>query len=67
MLSTEDVEICILGINHNMESTVLTIDENSILTSHLYGTWMMQMNSFLFGMINIGIPSVLIHKNAFNS
>jgi len=67
MLSTEDVEICILGINHNMESTVLTIDENSILTSRLYGTWMMKMNSFLFGMINTGIPSVLIHKNSFNS
>lgn len=65
--STEDVEICVLEINHNVESAVLTVSENSILISHLYGTWMMKMNPFLFSMINTGMPSVLIHKNSFNS
>lgn len=31
ILSTEDVEICVPGINHNMESTVLSINENPVL------------------------------------
>lgn len=48
---------CVLGTNHNMESTVLTVSENSILTSYLYGTWMVKINySLLFSMANTGIP-----------
>lgn len=34
-LSTEDAEICIVGINH-MESTLLAVSGNSILNSYLY-------------------------------
>lgn len=41
--STEGAEICVLGINHNMESTVLTVNENCILTSYLYGSWMRKL------------------------
>lgn len=44
-LSTEDAEICVLGIHHNMESTVLTINKNSILTSCLYGWWQLIISS----------------------
>lgn len=47
-LSTKDAEIDDLGIHYNMESTVLAINENSILTSYLYGTWMIKIDySFL--------------------
>lgn len=62
-ITTQDAEICVLGINHNMECTVLTVNDNSILTSYLYGTWMMKLNySVLFHMVNAGIPSVLYIK-----
>lgn len=47
-LSTKDAEIDDLGIHYNMESTVWAINENSILTSYLYGTWMTKIGySFL--------------------
>lgn len=54
--SIEDAEICILGTNHGMESTILAVSENSILISDLYSTGVMKINS------QTGIPSVLIHK-----
>lgn len=41
--STEDAKICVFEINHNMESAVLTINENYILISYLYGSWMMKL------------------------
>lgn len=37
--STEDSEICVFGINHDMEPTILTVSENSIWISYLYSTW----------------------------
>lgn len=37
-VSMEDAEICVLGINHDMEGTVL-INENYILISYSYSTW----------------------------
>lgn len=41
-------------------NAVLTVNDNSILTSRLCGTWMMKLNySFLFHMVNTGILSVL--------
>lgn len=66
-ITTQDAEIWVLGTNRNMECTVLTVNGNSILTSYLYGTWMMKLNySFLIHMVNAGVPSVLYMKNAFS-
>lgn len=66
-ITTQDAEIWVLGTNRNMECTVLTVNGNSILTSYLYGTWMMKLNySFLIRMVNAGVPSVLYMKNAFS-
>lgn len=62
-VTTHDAGIRVLGINRNMECTVLTVNDNSILTSCLYGTWMMKRNcSFLLHVVNAGVPSVLYIK-----
>lgn len=38
VVSTEDAETSVLGINHDMEPTVL-INENYTLISYTYSTW----------------------------
>lgn len=43
-ISPKDAEMCVLGLYHGMESTILTVREKSILASCLYGTWVMKIN-----------------------
>lgn len=41
VVSTEDAETSVLGINHDVEPTVL-INENYMLISYTYSTWTMK-------------------------